>query len=50
MEIKHDEGEIKGAIEPASKSQIKKILEQMEKSVCKVKGKKMGQVFFIKLN
>ena len=49
MENKIDEGEIKGSIDPATKSQTKIILEQMEKSVCKIIGKKDGTGFFCKI-
>ena len=36
MEGKIEEGEIKGAIEPATMSQLEIILNQMKKSVCKI--------------
>ena len=47
MEKIIDEGEIKGAIEPITMKQTEKILNQMNKSVCKIFGKdKMEQDFF----
>ena len=49
MENIIDEDEIKGSIDPATKSQTKIILKQMEKSVCKIFGKKKGTGFFCKI-
>ena len=46
-----DEGEIKGAIEPVTLKQTEKILNQMNKSVCKIEtDNKSGTGFFCKLN
>ena len=46
-----DEGEIKGAIEPVTLKQTEKIVNQMNKSVCKIKMNiKSGTGFFCKLN
>ena len=49
MENIIEEGEIKGAIEPASLLQTKTILTQMEKSVCKITSDKCGTGFFCKI-
>ena len=49
MENIIEEGEIKGAIDPASLLQTKTILTQMEKSVCKITGDKCGTGFFCKI-
>jgi len=46
MEEKIEEGEIKGAIEPATMRQIKIILNQMKKSVCKILEPKYATGFF----
>ena len=51
MEKRINEGEIKGAIEPVTMEQTKKILYQMNKSVCKILGQeKNGTGFFCELN
>ena len=49
MENIIEEGEIKGAIDPASLLQTKTILTQMEKSVCKITSDKCGTGFFCKI-
>ena len=49
MENIIEEGEIKGAIDPASLLQTKTILTPMEKSVCKITGDKCGTGFFCKI-
>ena len=49
MEEKIEEGEIKGAIEPATMRQMETILNQMKKSVCKILEPKYGTGFFCKL-
>ena len=49
MEEKIEEGDIKGAIEPATMRQTEIILNQMKKSVCKIMGPKYGTGFFCKL-
>ena len=49
MEEKIEEGEIKGAIEPATMRQTEIILNQMKKSVCKILEPKYGTGFFCKL-
>ena len=48
MEVKIEEGDIKGAIEPATMRQTEIILNQMKKSVCKIMGPKYGTGFFCK--
>ena len=49
MEVKIEEGDIIGAIEPATMNQTEIILKQMKKSVCKILGPKYGTGFFCKL-
>ena len=50
MENIIEEGEIKGAIDPASMQQTKAILEQMERSVCRITSEnKNGSGFFCKI-
>ena len=49
MENIIEEGEIKGAIDPATKIQTRTILEQMEKSVCKIISDRNGTGFFCKI-
>ena len=46
MEEKIEEGEINGAIEPATMRQIETILNQMKKSVCKILEPKYATGFF----
>ena len=46
MEEKIEEGEIKGAIEPATMRQIETILNQMKRSVCKILEPKYATGFF----
>ena len=46
MEEKNEEGEIKGAIEPATMRQIETILNQMKRSVCKILEPKYATGFF----
>ena len=51
MEKRIDEGEIKGAIESITMKQTEKILNQMNKSICKILGKeKNGTGFFCQLD
>ena len=52
MENKIPEGKIDGAIEPIEKEKMKIIIKQMERSICKVFGTKVGTGFFclIKIN
>ena len=50
MEIIINEGDIRRAIEPATMIQTKTILEQMEKSVCKILGDNKNETgFFCKI-
>ena len=49
MENIIEEGEIKGAIDPVSIQQTRTILEQMEKSVCKIISDRNGTGFFCKI-
>ena len=44
------EGEIKGAIDPATISQTKTILKQMQNSVCRISGVNFGTGFFCKID
>ena len=44
------EGEIKGAIDPATISQTKTILKQMQNSVCRISGDNFGTGFFCKID
>ena len=51
MKKKFEEGEIIGAIDPVTMKQTEKILNQMNKSVCKIFGKeKNGTGFFCQLD
>ena len=45
-----DEGEIKGAVDPATISQTKTILKQMQNSVCRISGDNFGTGFFCKID
>ena len=49
MEEIIEEGEIKGAIDSASKQQTETILKQMENSVCRIMSDKFGTGFFSKI-
>ena len=49
MEEIIEEGEIKGAIDSASKQQTETILKQMENSVCRIMSDKFGTGFFCKI-
>ena len=46
MSERIDEGIIKGAVDYVTVKQTQKILMQMEKSICKIKGKLTGTGFF----
>ena len=50
MDEKIDEGIIKDAVEFITIKQTEKILSQMKKSICKIKGKLVGTGFFLFMN
>ena len=49
MEGRIEEGNIKGAIETISIEKAEKIIDQMKKCVCKIKGNKIGTGFFCQI-
>ena len=49
MSERIDEGIIKGAVDYVTIKQTQKILIQMEKSICKIKGKLIGTGFFCRI-
>ena len=49
MDDRIEEGYIPGTINSIPIDKVKKILDQMKNSVCKIKGKKIGTGFFCKL-
>jgi len=49
MEGRIEEGNIKGAIETIPIEKAEKIIDQMKKCVCKIKGNKIGTWFFCQI-
>ena len=49
MDDRIEEGYIPGTINSIPIDKVKKILDQMKNSVCKIKGKKIGTGFFCKI-